>query len=209
MAKKEKKLLVSFVLDETGSMMKVKDATIEGFNAYIQTLREDDSASLIRFTLTHFNSNKVDVRFAGVKLKAVPLLTPASYQPAAMTPLYDAVGQTIRATEQQIADKKNPPDVLLVIQTDGLENYSREYDQKGIFDLIREKRQQGWTFVFLAADLDAWQIGSQMGLTATSSTRYDGSVGGTRTMYAQMARQTSRHARRRTQDAQDFFEEDD
>lgn len=157
-----KKMFISFILDETGSMQSVKEATISGFNEYMETLKGGDDAGRVRFTLTKFNSEKVEVVHANVTLDEVAELTAETYQPASLTPLYDAIGHTIRTLEGRLVGKKR--NVLVVIQTDGAENASKEFTQKGIFDLIREKKAADWTFVFLGADQDAWETGALLGM---------------------------------------------
>lgn len=167
-----KKLFISFVLDETGSMQMVKSQTIDGFNEYIKTLKADKNAGNIRFGLTKFNSEKVDIVYDGVKLDKVDSLNDETYQPAALTPLYDAIGQTIRALEAKLDGKKKQT-ALVVIQTDGQENHSKEFSQAGIFALIDEKKKVGWTFVFLGADQDAWLAGQKLGLDAGNVVSYN------------------------------------
>jgi len=165
-----KKVAVSFILDETGSMSVVKDQTISGFNEYIQTLQKDKSAKSMRFTLTKFNSEKREIVHDGVKLEDVELLTPESYQPAAVTPLYDAIGVTINAVGKKL--KKNSASPLVIIQTDGQENASKEYTREMIFDLIKEKTDAGWTFVFLGADQDAYAASATIGITMGNTLSY-------------------------------------
>ncbi|MEN8173906.1 MAG: hypothetical protein ABFS03_13630 [Chloroflexota bacterium] len=167
---KKKKMMVSFVLDETGSMQSVKGETISGFNEYIQTLNNEKSAENIRFTLTKFNSMKVEVVYDSVKLGKVAALDDDSYRPEAMTPLYDAIGKTIRSLEDKLEGKK--PKALVVIQTDGHENHSKEFNRKSIFSLIDEKKKAGWTFAFLGADQDAWLAGQELGIPKGNTMSY-------------------------------------
>ncbi len=155
-----KKIIIGFLLDETGSMQSVKAQTIDSFNEYIETLKAEGNASDIRFTLTKFNSLKIEIVHDGVGLQDVEALSRKNYQPANLTPLYDAIGQTIRSLEKK-AKKRN---VLVVIQTDGQENASKEFSREDIFDLISEKKKGNWTFVFLGADQDAWVTGMALGL---------------------------------------------
>jgi len=165
MKKKESVVNVSFVLDETGSMQSVKGQTISGFNEYIETLRKDKTAKNMRFTLTKFNSGKMEVKHSGVKLEDVELLTDANYQPNECTPLYDAIGRTIN--NLGMVDK-----ALVIIQTDGQENASREYDRSKIFDLISSKKKFGWTFAFLGADQDAWAASGAIGISKGNTISY-------------------------------------
>lgn len=114
------KIQISFILDETGSMQTYKQETMAGFNEYIKGLRESDEAKKMKFTLTKFNSNKVEMVYDSVKLNKVAELNDENYLPDASTPLYDAIGRTIRALETKGSDH-----CLVVIQTDGLENASK------------------------------------------------------------------------------------
>lgn len=182
----DKKILISFILDETGSMQVVKGATISGFNEYITTLRATDNAEDIRFTLTKFNSEKVELVHDSVSLDKVALLTEQSYQPDNLTPLYDVIGKTLKSI------KDDGCNVLFVIQTDGQENYSKEFTRQAIFDLVAEKKKVSWTFVFLGADQDAWAVGAQFGLDQGNVMSYDGSQ--TQAMFRTVASATSTYA---------------
>jgi hypothetical protein len=55
----KKTTLVTFVLDETGSMESIKDDTIGGFNSYLESLR-DESDGPVEFTLLKFDRRRVE-----------------------------------------------------------------------------------------------------------------------------------------------------
>lgn len=165
---KSKHNLISFILDETGSMLGVKSQTISGFNEYIETLKNDKASKKSKFTLTKFNSTKVEIVHDEVEMEKVVLLTNESYQPNNNTPLYDAIGKTIQSI-------KSKGSVLIVIQTDGQENASREFTQKSIFDLIADKKKEGWTFAFLGADMDAYTASSLIGISKGNTANYTSS----------------------------------
>jgi len=164
------KVLVSFILDETGSMEVVKQQTISGFNEYIQTLRKDKNSKDMLFTLTKFNSDKVEVVSDGVALEEVVTLDDKNYQPSALTPLYDAIGATIHSLESKVKGKKQA--ALVVIQTDGEENASKEFTREKIFTLIDDKKKLGWTFAFLGADIDAWDASAKLGIAIGNTMNY-------------------------------------
>ena len=153
------KQLISFVLDETGSMLDCYDQTISGFNEYIDTLKKSNDELLM--TLTKFNSDKVEVVYNAKPIKDVEKLTKENYKPDHLTPLYDSIGKTISAVEKEA---KKDDKVLIVIMTDGEENASKEHNSKTIFDMIKKKQEENWTFVFLGANQDAWITGQKMGL---------------------------------------------
>jgi len=156
-----KDIFVSFILDETGSMEIAWQETIDGFNSYIKELKDGEGKN-VRFSLTQFNADKVEVVHDAVKLKKVKELTKESYRPYNMTPLYDAIAVTIKRT----ADKAGKNPVLFVIMTDGEENSSREYGLVDIQKMIEKRTKKGWTFTYLGANQDSWAVGSRMGLAA-------------------------------------------
>ncbi len=172
-----KTLVVNFVLDETGSMGVCRDATISGFNEYVEELLKRKERIL--FTLTKFNSEKIEVTHAGVPVKDVSRLHQGNYVPAALTPLYDAIAKTVKATEEALKAKHGKPSVLCVIMTDGQENASRENTREAIYRLIKEKEAEGWTFVYLGANYDAWDVGQSIGLAQGNTMSYAGTPSGT------------------------------
>lgn len=68
--------------------------------------------------------------------------------------------------------------VLAVILTDGMENSSKEVNAAHVSELIRSREAQGWTFIYLGANQDAWAVGGKLG--ATRSVNFVSSSQGTR-----------------------------
>lgn len=161
----KKKINVSLLLDETGSMMDCFNETISGFNKYIEDLRKDKKSNY-SFSLTKFNSMETVHVYDGVSVSDVKDLSENNYQPAAMTPLYDAIGIAIT----KIGKKKN---VLFVILTDGQENSSGEYNRKMIADLISKKEKDGWSFIYLGANQDAFAVGNSLGIQQGNISNYN------------------------------------
>jgi len=166
----QKPLVISFILDETRSMDKIKSETIGGFNEYLKILKNDGSSKSALFALTKFNSDKIEVVYDGIPLENVELLSDQNYHPAAITPLYDAIGKTINVLKRE--HEESP--VLVVIQTDGQENASREFTKQMVKDLIEERQKSGWTFAFLGADIDAYTASSGIGISKGNTAKYSG-----------------------------------
>src|SRR5215813_9972118 len=59
--------------------------------------------------------------------------------------------------------------VLAVIVTDGLENSSREVDPQTLATSIAQRERDGWTFIYMGANQDAWAIGEQAGFSGRAS----------------------------------------
>ena len=178
------KLLVNFILDESGSMTSIKDQTISGFNEYVDSLKPKGKAA--RFTFTKFNSGATIIVCDNIPVKDVPLLTSSNYIPNNLTPLYDAIGASVKTVEKAL--KKELVDVLCVIMTDGQENCSREFTRSKIFEIIAEKQKEGWTFAYLGANQDSWGEGSKVGIAGSNTMdfAYD-SAGVTRAFASTMA----------------------
>jgi len=147
--------IVSFLLDRTGSMADIKDGTIGGFNAYLDAL-ERDAGDLVQFTLLQFDSQSIDTLCMGAKPSEVERLTPETYQPRAYTPLIDACFKTIKVTEEIVARRRDKPRVIVAFQTDGEENASREHTLDELRELIERRKAEGWQFIFLGVDIDAY-----------------------------------------------------
>lgn len=195
------KILVSFILDETGSMESVKQQTISGFNEYIDTLKKEKTSKNVLFTLTKFNSEAVNIVCDGIKLDDVIRLDNFNYHPNCLTPLYDAIGKTIHSLENKIKGKKQS--ALVVIQTDGEENASKEFTRESIFNLIDEKKKLGWTFAFLGADQDAWVTSQSLGIAKGNTVSYTSS--NTRGTIAMAASSTARYITNNGIQADDYF----
>jgi hypothetical protein len=158
----KKTTFISFLLDETGSMEPIKDDTIGGFNAHLDKLKK--SGGEIVFSLVSFNSSKTRKRYVAEPIHSVRPLTAEDYQPAAMTPLIDAAVKIIKATAEAVSKRSDDPNVVIVMQTDGLENVSVEYTSVDLAALVKEKERAGWQFTFLGAGLDAFAAARQAGL---------------------------------------------
>jgi len=99
----DQRTLVTFLLDETGSMESIKDDTIGGFNSYLSALK--GSGELIDFTLIKFDSRRIEKVCVAIPVSDVAELDTKSYQPGASTPLIDAAYKTIKAVEKSLNGK--------------------------------------------------------------------------------------------------------
>ena len=158
--------LVVLLLDQSGSMLPIKEQTISGVNEYISSIAT--MGKNVKFTQVNFNSDEITTVYDNLPTGEVPNLTSDKYNPSAATPLYDAIGKTIVRIDSTIKtyrDKhKKLPHVLFVIMTDGLENDSKEFIKSSISNLIKSRTERGWTFVYLGANQDAWSVGGGIGI---------------------------------------------
>lgn len=167
------KTLIVYLLDRTGSMSKILDNTLEGFNAYRKGLQEQGGDS-VYFTLIQFDSISVDQVCVNTPIADVPQLTPENYKPRGWTPLLEASCKAIEAASTGASDPATK--IIVCIQTDGEENASGpEYTWERLNKLIREKMEAGWQFNFLGANLDAYKQASLMGIPRASTMAFNAS----------------------------------
>lgn len=161
--------IVTFLLDRSGSMGSIKDATIEAFNAYLDELKKGEDITL---SLLQFDTVALDTTFKNKPIAEVTGLNSENFLPRGGTPLIDASVKTIKAVEKSVAEKPGSK-VVICFQTDGEENSSREHTWAELQDLIKEKTALGWEFNFLGAGIDAYKQASAMGLGAAQTMSYD------------------------------------
>ena len=192
-------LYVTLLLDESGSMQSCKGAAIAGFNEYVGTLRKYPAET--RFTLTLFNSEKMEVRYHDAAVSAITDLDVETYRPDKGTPLYDAIGCTLSSARQHTVSEARK---LCVILTDGEENASREYTRSNVFALIKEFEKEGWAFLYLGADHDVWAAGESLGVMEQNRIAFKKEeVGST---FKTLSESTSSYRRRKHTDHSPFWE---
>lgn len=165
-------ILINFVLDKSGSMDVIRSATISGFNEFKNDQARDSGNALL--TLTLFDTNFRTVCEA-VPVREVSDLDGQTYAPGGMTALYDAIGHTMRITDDYVAAHK-PDQVLFVIMTDGQENSSREFSRERILQMIEDRRRLAeYEFIYLGANQDSYAVGRSMGVAPGHSLDYQAS----------------------------------
>ena len=180
---------VAVIMDKSSSMGGIQEATIDGFNEYIDTLKNKGGDYDV--TLTYFDT-ETEQAFIKVPINKVKKLTKKDYQPNGMTALYDGVGQTVDALKKKV--EKDTP-VLVVVITDGGENSSTEYTQNNIAKLIKEQEKAGWTFVFIGANQDSWATAQTFGLTSKANVvNFNATEKGTKSLFRGLGEGTIMYA---------------
>ena len=109
-------------------------------------------------------------------------------EPRGMTALNDAIGQTIVRLGNKfktLAEDKRPGHVIVVIATDGFENASKEYSAEQVKAMVEEQKTKwNWTFIYLAANVDAFKTGGNLGFGAGQTISVAGSGASFASAYA-------------------------
>lgn len=164
---------INIVLDRSGSMSNCRAATIEAFNGFLESQRngpDEATASLYRF------DHEYEPVYEGKDIDSAPKLSERNFIPRGSTALFDAIGRTIDSIGARLTNTpeyERPNKVVVVIVTDGLENVSKEYSRKRIFDMIHHQEDKyHWTFVYMGANQDAYTEASHMGFASTNTLNF-------------------------------------
>lgn len=170
-----------FILDKSGSMSGTEMDTIGGFNSMIASQRKEEGEAVVSTVLFSNFSKVLHDRKA---INDVPELTEKEYVVGGSTALMDAIGGAIhhiKNIHKYAREEDVPENTMFLITTDGYENASREYSSEKVKAMIKEQEEKGWKFIFVAANIDAVETGSSMGISADYCANY--SVGAERHMF--------------------------
>lgn len=168
--KKEKARIYNMIIvDESGSMCNLKQATLSGINETINTIKSAQKAYATTqthtLTLVTFDSgsDRPDVR-AIIRNKPIAEVEEfTDYNPWGGTPLYDAMGMALTELHQHIKDDSDATAVVTVL-TDGLENASKEWDATRLRKLIEQLKAEGWSFSYMGSAHDVMGVTAQLSI---------------------------------------------
>lgn len=154
------------VVDKSGSMDPMRAEIIGGYNKMLKEQRELDGDA--KFTLTLFDTEYVIVH-NGIPISDVPEMTEETYAPDGMTALHDAMCRSIDEVGKRLAatpEDERPERVIMVVMTDGRDNASQEYTHWQLKEKVKHQTDAyKWEFVFIGANIDAFDVGGQMGIS--------------------------------------------
>ena len=172
-----------FILDRSGSMAGLVSDTIGGFNGMIEKQKKEEGKALVTTVLFDSESSTLHDR---VDLQEIGPMTEKEYCVGGCTALLDALGGTIHHVmdiHRYIRPEDVPEHVIFVVTTDGMENASREYTADGVRKLVKERREAGWEFLFLGANIDAVKTGERFGFAKENAVNYHADSVGTQAVY--------------------------
>lgn len=186
-------IIVSIILDKSGSMSTIRDATISGFNEYINTLKSKDQN--VKFNLTLFDTDSIEKRYVNTPLVDVQPLNRETYVPNAMTPLYDAVVDSTEALFESVKNNQPRPSVVVVIMTDGMENSSQRHDEKCMRELIqRLEKEYNWSFIYMGANQDSYANAANYGIQMGNTVNWGATTRGSNKAFIGLAMGTASYS---------------
>ncbi|MCE1201047.1 MAG: VWA domain-containing protein [Bacteroidia bacterium] len=203
------------ILDESGSMGSIKKETISTFNEIVDTIMEAETKNPEQthfVSYVSFNTNGIKTRMDRKPAREIEKIDNKSFMPAAMTPLYDAMGTSLLHLENTLKHEQDT-EVLVSIITDGLENASHEFNRHSIFELVERLRKKGWTITYYGANQDAEM--EAMSLNIINSRNFDATAQGMNEMAVKEKIRRMRYFEKlkdksmRGKEKTDYFDDDD
>ena len=172
------------ILDKSGSMESIRTEAINGYNETLGSIK----STQLKFmdtqehyvSLAAFCDCGIDMIYDMTPIKDAEKLTKEKYDPCCCTPLFDAIGKTVKTLKKKIADVEDSA-VLVTIITDGYENSSKEWDRKAVSKLIEECKEDGWMFSFIGAGEDVVKVATTISITNTMV--WENTAEGTKKMF--------------------------
>ncbi len=183
MTKKNNITEIVFILDRSGSMGGLEKDTIGGFNSMIEKQKKQDGTAYVSTVLFDHESVVLHDR---VPIEKIEPMTDEDYTVRGCTALLDAVGGAIKhiSNIHRYARKEDVPEhTMFVITTDGMENASRRYSSLDIKKLIESKKEEGWEFLFIGANIDAVATANTYGISEDRAVNYNADGMGTEVLY--------------------------
>lgn len=183
---------VALLLDRSGSMDKIKEDTIGGFNTFIQGQKKEEGECT--FSMVQFDNEYLELHNFE-KIKEIPELTNKTFVPRSSTALLDALGRLITETGEKLDRMKEgdrPEKVLFIILTDGEENDSREYTHDQVMHMVKHQEEKyNWKFIYLGANQDAIKESAKYGISSINTLSIAANAKGTRATYTTLCNTVS------------------
>ena len=161
---------VCFVVDSSGSMTSSIDDVKGGFKRIIEEQKANTKGECA-VSYFDFNSTVTEV-YRGIDVKEIN--SELNYTPFGMTALMDGVGiaiDTIGKWLNSMPEDEKPEQNMIVIITDGGENFSKEYSANRVREMIKHQQDKySWNFVYLGADLNNVKDAIDLGIATRGVT---------------------------------------
>lgn len=197
---------ITVILDGSGSMGSILDATIEGFNAFLAAQQKEPGD--VRLTVIKFDSTwlpdggrrqpVLEYLARAVDIKQFGGLTRSNYIPRGGTPLYyaqsvviDQIGDRLAATPEA----ERPGKVMIATLTDGGDTDERSLPAAHSRAAVRAKTEHqrtkyAWDFTYLGANQDAEATAESMGILRGKAMNYGANDVQTRSAFASVSNYT-------------------
>lgn len=196
-----------FILDRSGSMGGLERDTIQGFNKMIERQKTESKNVNVTTILFDDAAEMVHDRFP---IEIIEPLTEQEYFVKGCTALLDAVGEAVTKidnVQKRLPENYRAGKVIFVIITDGLENSSERFCYKQVRSMIEEKKQCGWEFLFLGANIDAGKEAEKIGIERNRSVTYKNDPDGIEINFREVGEAVARAVDKDMKSSEPLFED--
>lgn len=173
------------ILDKSGSMECIRKEAVNGYNETLGTIKAAQLKHLDTqehfVSLAAFCGCGIDMIYDKTPIADAEKLSVKQYEPCCCTPLFDAVGGTLKKLKKDIEAVEDAA-VLVTIITDGEENASKEWTGPAVKALIDHCKEDGWMFSFIGAGEDVIKIATTISISNT--VLWEETVKGTEEVFA-------------------------
>ena len=164
------------ILDESGSMEMIKEATINGFHelaTQMQSLSKESSNQQHFISLVTFNGDGIKSRLSMQPICELVNINERNYRPNNNTPLYDAICKSVLTLKHELYEKDNYG-VLVTVITDGIENSSKEFSLKETKLLIENmSKDSRWGFGLIGANIDLEETANSLSIPLSRTIEFE------------------------------------
>lgn len=173
---------LALVVDRSGSMSNIA----QDMNGGIDTLLRDQAKGPTGVKVDVCTFDQV-IDFVATDAEPDSLIGKNFCFPRGGTALNDAIGMTINRLGNKfktMPEDHRPGNVIVCVITDGMENSSREFTADQVKAMVTEQTEKwGWTFMYMAANVDAFATGGAYGFTPGQTIAYAASSAGTQNVW--------------------------
>lgn len=156
---------ICVILDASGSMSGVENATRESMNSFLEQQKKEQGETSL--SIYQFDDEATIIAdFENLKkMESNPM---DAYKTGGCTALYDTICNAVDETGAHLAampEEERPKHVIVAILTDGYENASKRFSVNDVKEKITHQTDvYKWEFIFLAANQNAILTGGRMGI---------------------------------------------
>jgi len=180
-----------FVLDRSGSMLSLRQQTLENVNGQISQIKNDAKATGVKINLSillfdsrgHNHSDWFSYLVRNKDISDVNPITPDQYYPSGGTPLYDAIGVAVEGVQKDLGNTLGDTDqkILVTAFTDGEENESKKYTQSSVQKMIKQLQEDGkflFTFIGCGGIDEVRAVSMSLGISVSNAMAYTADAAG-------------------------------
>lgn len=178
-----------FIVDSSGSMFSVRDATISGFNEQVETVEDAaKSGKLKQYVSLYTFSDSPNPVIWNEDSTKLQKLTRESYSPRGSTALNDCIGVALTRLKDVLKGRTDT-DVVVTIITDGEENASKDWNKESVKALLKEVQEElKWTITFIGANIDVQREATSYGLSLSNTMKFTADKDGSTKAFSNMTR---------------------